>query len=55
MCEDLEKMIAPDIKKPRHFIDDIYAPYNKRHDIDIRPREKKHESRSYVRMIEDSF
>ena len=53
MCEDLEKMIAPDIKKERHFIDDIYAPYHKRHGIDICPHDRMSIGKSYVKMRDD--
>lgn len=53
MCQDLEKMIAPDIKKPRYFIDDPYEPYNKRHDIDFVPHGKLSVGKSYVKMKED--
>lgn len=53
MCQDLEKMIAPDIKKPRYFIDDPYEPYNKRHGIDIVPHDKLQVGKSYMKMQDD--
>ena len=53
MCQDLEKMIPPEIKKPRFFIDDPYEPYNKRHGIEFVPHGKLQVSKSYVKMTED--
>ena len=47
----LERMITPEIKKPRHFVDDPYAPYNKRHNFPVVPRGKNSVSKSYVKLM----
>jgi hypothetical protein len=49
MSEQLEKMITPEVKKARHFIDDPYAPYNKRHGIDCVPFGKQQTQQSYIK------
>ena len=36
----LEQLLTPEIKKERHFVDDIYAPYHKRHYFESLPRGK---------------
>lgn len=46
-------MIPPEIKKPRHFIDDIYAPYHKRHGLDLCPHDKLQVSTSYVKLKDE--
>jgi len=49
----LERMITPDVKKPRYFVDDPFAPYHKRHDFDIVPRGKRKLSTSYAKLMYD--
>lgn len=48
---DCEKMINPDIKKQRHFIDDPYEPYHKRHNFDVVPRGKFKVGTSYFKLM----
>ena len=53
MCEQLEKMITPEVKKERHFIDDPYAPYHKRHGMDCGPYGKQKTQKSYIKTTFD--
>lgn len=49
----LEKLITPNFKKTRHFIDDPYEPYHKRHGIDVLPATVTRKSTSYFKLIDE--
>ncbi|KAI1278073.1 39S ribosomal protein L35, mitochondrial [Halotydeus destructor] len=47
----LEKMVTPEYKKTRHFLDDPYEPYHKRHNFDLVPRGQDKVSKSYIQLM----
>lgn len=49
----MERMITPEYKKERHFVDDIYAPYHKRHYFEALPRGKKSLTVNYFDLIHE--
>lgn len=50
-CDALEKMITPEYKKARHFVNDPYKPYHKRHGIDVLPRGKDRMETHYLKLL----
>lgn len=51
MCQMLEKMITPEFKKQRYFVNDPYEPYHKRHGMDVVPAGQRKVSTSYMKSM----
>lgn len=49
-CQMLEKMITPEFKKRRYYVDDPYEPYHKRHGIDIVPAGQTRVTYNYMQL-----
>jgi hypothetical protein len=47
----MERMITPEYKKERHFVDDIYKAYHKRHYFESLPRGKTEKKTNYFDLM----